>query len=178
MTIDERKLTETYLCTNPSAANMLSPEILNSAHQSVLCWLATIDEAGQPNVSPKEIFAGFDSDHLVIANIASPASVRNIELNPRVCVSFIDVFVQKGFKVFGTARNVRKQDKEFSFWSAPLETKAGPRFPIHSVLVIHATRVEPILAPSYWLYPAETTESTQMESAMRSYGVQPAGGDA
>jgi predicted pyridoxine 5'-phosphate oxidase superfamily flavin-nucleotide-binding protein len=78
---------------------MLSSEVLNYASRSVLCWLATVDENGQPNVSPKEIFAVFDSEHLVIANIASPMSVRNIGVNPRVCVSFIDVFVQKGFKV-------------------------------------------------------------------------------
>lgn len=157
---------------------MLSPEILNAAGRSVLCWLATVDEAGQPNVSPKEIFAVFDSDHLVIANIASPTSVRNIGLNPCVCASFIDVFVQRGFKVIGTARNVRTQDKDFSQWAAPLEGMAGPRFPIRSVLVIRASRVEPILAPSYRLYPAETTEDSQVASAMRAYGVQPARGDA
>ncbi|OGB75530.1 MAG: flavin-nucleotide-binding protein [Burkholderiales bacterium RIFOXYC12_FULL_60_6] len=156
---------------------MLSPEISQSANRSVLCWLATVDVYGQPNVSPKEIFAVFDSKHLVIANIASPTSVRNIGSHPRVCVSFVDVFVQKGFKVFGTARNVLRQDDGFSGWSAPLEAKAGPRFAIHSVLVIRASAVEPILAPSYRLYAAETTEQGQVESAMRTYGVLPACGD-
>lgn len=157
---------------------MLSPEVQESATRSVLCWLATVDEAGQPNVSPKEIFAGFDSNHLVIANIASPKSVRNIGANPRVCVSFVDVFVQKGFKVIGIARNVSRQDPEFPIWSAPLEAKAGPRFRIHSVLVIRAVAVEPILAPSYRLYATETTEESQVASAMRTYRVRPARGDA
>jgi hypothetical protein len=55
---------------------------------------------------------------------------------------------------------------------------AGPRFPIHSVLVIEAVSVEPILAPSYRLYASETTEPSQVESAMRTYGVRPAAGDA
>lgn len=153
---------------------MLSPEVLLFASQSVLCWLATVDQDGQPNVSPKEVFAAFDTEYLVIANIASPTSVRNLGSNPRVCVSFIDVFVQKGFKVFGTARNVRRQDEDFSLWSAPLEAKAGPRFPIHSVVVVRANAVEPILAPSYRLHAAETTEQAQVESAMRAYGVRPA----
>jgi uncharacterized protein len=152
---------------------MLSSEVLLFASQSVLCWLATVDQGGQPNVSPKEIFAVFDHDNLVIANIASPTSVRNLGSNPLVCVSFIDVFVQKGFKVFGTARNVRRQDKDYSLWAAPLETKAGPRFPIHSVIVVRANAVEPILAPSYRLYAAETTEQAQVQSAMRAYRVQP-----
>lgn len=153
---------------------MLSPEVQNFAARSVLCWLATVDENGQPNVSPKEIFTAVDTEYLVVANIASPTSVRNIEVNPLVCVSFIDVFVQKGFKVSGMARNVRRGDAEFSRWAAPLVPMAGTRFTIHSVLVVRATAIESILAPSYRLYPAETTEQVQVESAMRSYGVQPA----
>lgn len=157
---------------------MLSPEVQNSAAHSVLCWLATVDESGQPNVSPKEIFIAFDTEHLVIANIASPTSVRNIEGNPLVCVSFIDIFVQKGFKVTGTARNVHLQDTEFSRWAPPLMAKAGPRFPIHSVMVVRATAIDPILAPSYRLYSTETTEQSQAAAAMLAYGVQPVRGDA
>ena len=157
---------------------MLTAEVQNCAARSVLCWLATVDAKGQPNVSPKEIFAVLDSEHLVIANIASPASVRNIEVNPLVSVSFIEIFVQKGFKIAGIARNVRRQDTEFSRWAAPLEVMAGARFLIHSVMVVRATAIEPILAPSYRLYPTETTEQSQVASGMRAYGVRPARGDA
>ena len=152
---------------------MLRPEILASAQKSVLCWLATADAQGQPNVSPKEIFTFHGAEYLLIANIASPTSVRNIAANPRVCVSFVDVFVQKGFKVSGTARNFRKRDMDYQKWAAPLTAMAGPRFAIHSVIVIHVTKCEPILAPSYQLYPHETTEQSQAASAMRAYGVQP-----
>ena len=157
---------------------MLSVQVQESARRSVLCWLATVDEAGQPNVSPKEIFAVHDPSHLVIANIASPTSVRNVRLNPRVCVSFVDVFVQKGFKVTGTARNVGRSDDDYPHWASGLEAMAGPRFPIHSVLVIEAVSVEPIIAPSYRLYASETTEPSQVASAMRTYGVRPAADDA
>lgn len=157
---------------------MLTPEVLNSASHSILCWLATVDENGQPNVSPKEIFAAFDTENFVIANIASPRSVQNIRFNPLVCVSFIDVFLQKGFKVLGSARNVFKQDKDFSHWATPLAAKAGSRFPIHSVLVVRAEAIEAILAPSYRLYPTETTEESQVASAMRAYGVQQVRGNA
>jgi len=152
---------------------MLPPELQTSAQSCILCWLATVDAKGQPNVSPKEIFTVFDPEHLVIANIASPTSVRNIAVNPRVCVSFVDVFVQKGFKVLGIARNVGQQDADFATWAAPLQAMAGPRFPVHSVIVVHATVFKPILAPSYRLYPGDTTEQAQVASAMRAYGVQP-----
>lgn len=159
---------------NPEPTTMLSSQTLDTLDRSVLCWLATVDAAGQPNVSPKEIFARFDDAHLVIANIASPTSVRNVLANPRVCVSFIDIFVQKGFKIIGTAHNVARHASDYAQWAAPLLAKAGPRFTIHSVLVVRVESVEPILAPSYRLYPHETTEQSQVDSAMRTYGVQPA----
>ena len=151
---------------------MLSSEVQEAARRSVLCWLATVDENAQPNVSPKEIFTVFGSIHLVVANIASPTSVRNIDVNPRVCVSFVDVFVQKGFKINGLARNVSRQDPDFSRWSTLLEAMAGPRFPIHSVIVLEVDAVESIIAPSYQLHPTETTETSQIASALRTYGVQ------
>lgn len=151
---------------------MLSPQVKESAARSVLCWLATVDVSGQPIVSPKEIFGVFDNDNLVIANIASPASAKNIEANARVCVSFVDVFVQKGFKVTGIARNVKKHDPDFPFWSSELARKAGSRFPIQSVFVIQATAVESILAPSYLLHPDETSEESQIALGLRTYGVQ------
>lgn len=152
---------------------MISTEILGAARNSILCWLATADAQGQPNVSPKEIFTFYGAEHLLIANIASPRSVRNIAANPRVCVSFVDVFVQKGFKVSGVAQNIVKQDADYEKWAAPLNAMAGPRFPIRSVILIQVTACEPILAPSYQFFPHETTEQGQTASAMRAYGVQP-----
>ena len=151
---------------------MLTPEHQAAAQKSVLCWLATADASGQPNVSPKEVFAMADSDHIVVANIASPGSARNIRVNAQVCLSFVDVFVQKGYKVLGEAREVQPSDPAFDRWAAPLKTMVGDRFPIHSVFVIRATAVEPIVAPSYRLYPAQTTEASQTQAALARYGVQ------
>lgn len=150
--------------------NILSAEVLEAASRSVLCWLATVSPDGQPNVSPKEIWAPFDSAHLVVANIASPTTVRNVRQSRQVCLSFIDVFVQKGFKILGEAENVDRGQLSFQRWAAPLLSKAEPRFKIHSVVVIRANSVEPIVAPSYWLYPAETTEESQIAAARRTYG--------
>lgn len=156
--------------------------ILNSSHKamaerSVLCWLATADESGQPNVSPKEVFAVADDQHIVVANIASPGSAKNIHINEKVCLSFIDVFAQKGFKVFGVASDVTPEAAEYFRWVEPLRMMAGDRFPIHSVFVVRATAVEPIIAPSYRLYPSETTEASQVQAALRTYGVREVGGN-
>lgn len=144
-----------------------------SAQRSVLCWLATVDADGQPNVSPKEVWAIADDQHVVVAHIASPISARNIAQHPQVCLSFVDVFVQKGFKLKGTAHEVRADEPDFTRWAQPLLAMVGQRFVVQSVLVIRVTAVSTIVAPSYRFYANETTEQAQVASAMRAYGVQP-----
>lgn len=153
---------------------MLTDAVRDAASRSVLCWLATVNAEGQPNVSPKEVWAIADEQHVVVAHIASPISARNIAQHPQVCLSFVDVFVQKGFKLLGMAREVRVADPEFATWAKPLLAMVGQRFTIHSLLVIHVKSVYAIVAPSYRFYPDDTTEASQVVSGMRAYKVQPA----
>jgi predicted pyridoxine 5'-phosphate oxidase superfamily flavin-nucleotide-binding protein len=150
----------------------LTDAVRASAQGSVLCWLATVDAEGQPNVSPKEVWAIADDQHVVVAHIASPVSARNIAQQPQVCLSFVDVFVQKGFKLKGTAQEVRASDPAFKRWAAPLLSMVGQRFAIQSVWVIRVTSVAAIVAPSYRFYPDVTTEASQVANAMRTYNVQ------
>lgn len=150
---------------------ILSAALLAAARRSVLCWLATVDSEGQPNVSPKEVWAIADDRHVVVANIASPVTARNIAQQPKVCLSFVDVLVQKGFKLLGTARAVLPDDADYRKWAAPLLAMTGDRFAVRSVLLISVQSAQPIEAPSYWLYPETTTEASQVEAAQRTYGV-------
>ncbi len=151
---------------------MMNDVVLQYVSKSVLCWLATIDENGFPNVSPKEIFCSSGTHLLLIANIASPGSMKNILAHPEVCVSFVDVFSQKGFKIKGTATVTRLGDAAYATFSPPLLDLAGQRFPFSSIFVIDVQSVEQIISPSYRLFP-DTQESAQIASAMRTYGVQP-----
>ncbi|WP_342967529.1 pyridoxamine 5'-phosphate oxidase family protein [Paraburkholderia azotifigens] len=152
---------------------MMDEAVLSAMKRSVLCWLATVDADGCPNVSPKEIFCAYGADRLLVANIASPGSAGNIASNPAVCVSFVDPFVQKGFKIKGKARLATNCDEGFESLASPLVKLAGPRFPFASIFVIDIVSIEPVVAPSYRLYP-DTRESQQIESAMKTYGVRPA----
>lgn len=152
---------------------MLTPIIKKYIDQSVLCWLATVSSEGIPNVSPKEIFTFLDEEHIAIAHIASPNSLRNIKANPNVCVSFVDVFVQKGYKLIGQAEIITKHTPSFSIEAAKILKMAGTDFPIQALLKIKVLKTAPILAPSYLMYPDKTTEEGQIENAMRAYNVQP-----
>lgn len=150
---------------------MLSPEVHEFVGRSVLCWLATVDGNGWPNVSPKEIFTTFGPSQLVIANIASPQSVKNIGLGAPVCVSFIDIFAQRGFKLRGLARIIAKESDRFVHFAEPLVAMSHGLFPIQSIILIDVQESKPILAPSYLLTPG-TTEASQIQSALTTYGVQ------
>ncbi len=152
---------------------MLNEQVRHSIESSVLCWLATVDADGQPHVSPKEVFAVIDSQHVVIAHIASPHTVRNIAHNPKVCLSFVDIFVQKGFKLQGLARIIKLGDSDYLDWAEPLLAMVAGKFKIPSVIVAQIKAVDPIIAPSYRFYPEKTTEQTQIEAAMSRYGVIP-----
>ena len=140
---------------------------------SVLCWLATVNADGQPNVTPKEIFCAHGDDAIVIAEIASPVSARNISATPRVCVSFVDVFRQRGFKLQGHAQMILSDDPRFmSSGGKTLVDMAGKDFEVRGLFYVTVDRVERIWAPSYRRVPAPTVEE-QLAAGYRTYGVRP-----
>jgi hypothetical protein len=85
----------------------------------------------------------------------------------------VDVFVQKGFKIQGSAQVVQSNHVDYSKWVDPLLGMVAGKFKIPSVIVVQVQRVDPILAPSYQFYRDETTEQNQIEAAMQRYGVRP-----
>ncbi|WP_338763510.1 pyridoxamine 5'-phosphate oxidase family protein [Bernardetia sp. ABR2-2B] len=147
---------------------MLNQEIKNSIEKSVLCWLATADNENMPNVSPKEVFTFYQDKYIIIANIASPQSVHNIMQNPNVCVSFVDVFVQKGFQLKGRARIIKQTDSEFESLEEPLLKMTKSKYPFSMIIKINIETLKKIIAPSYMLYP-DTTEAEQIEDAKKQY---------
>jgi len=151
---------------------MLTPDIKKYIDQSVLCWLATVSKDGIPNVSPKEIFTYLDDEHIGIAHITSPNSLRNIKANRNVCVSFVDVFVQKGYKLVGQAEIIKKTHPTFKKEAAKILEMAGAAFPVQALLKIKVVKSAPILAPSYMFYPEKTTESEQIEGALKAYKIR------
>lgn len=151
---------------------MLTDEVKKYIDKSVLCWLATSNEHNEPNVSPKEIFTYKGDTTFLIANLASPNSIDNIKDNPNVCVSFVDVFVQKGFKLKGIATLIDKTDNRFALKVKSLTDLFTDKFPIKTVIEIQVTKVDAIQAPSYFLYN-DITEQSQINNAMKSYKVKP-----
>jgi predicted pyridoxine 5'-phosphate oxidase superfamily flavin-nucleotide-binding protein len=149
---------------------MLTPDVMKYMDSSVLCLVATVDLNGASNVSPKEIFVSHGTESVLISNIASPTTIGNIQVSPKVCLSFVDVFIQKGYKLLGNARVVAPQDSEFAGFIGPLEKLTKVHFQIHSAICIRVKKVELIVSPSY-RFESGTTESSQVQSALKTYGV-------
>lgn len=148
----------------------LSSDMRAAIEQCVLCWLATADDRGQPNVSPKEVFAPHD-DAIVIAHIASPRSVRNIAVNPRVSLVVLDVFAQEGWKFTGRASLIEPGNELFGELAAPLLELTQGRYPILSVIRVEVQAADRIVAPSSWMYPDQPAEATRA-GVLARYGVR------
>ena len=149
----------------------LTEKIKESINKSVLCWLATVSTENVPNVSPKEIFNYYGTDKIIVANIASPQTVLNIKQNENICISFIDILVQKGFQIKGKAEIIEKTDLEFAEMEEVLTKITAGKFPFATITKITIGQVKPIIAPKYVLYP-ETMEKEQIESAKKTYGIE------
>ncbi|MBL4915991.1 pyridoxamine 5'-phosphate oxidase family protein [Szabonella alba] len=154
---------------------MLTDEIRADMAQAVLCWLATVDADGQPSVSPKEIFAPHGADRVMIAEIASAGSLRNIRQNPKVCVSLIDIFRQRGWKLTGQAEVIAPGEPHFADLGAEVLRMAGSAYPVRHLLSVKVQRAVPILAPSYRHFP-DRSEAERVAEAHRLYGTRPASG--
>ena len=148
----------------------LTAEIKEYIDRSVLCWLATVSAENIPNVSPKEICTYYGSDKVIVANIASPKTVQNIKHNRNVCISFINILIQKGFQLKGKARIIEKTNADFLPMEKVLIEMTGGDFPFSTITEITIEQAKSIITPKYILYP-ETTEKEQIESAKKAYGI-------
>ena len=149
---------------------MITEEVARSIDSSVLCWLATVSEDGTPNVSPKEAFLHDGNGRILVAHIASPQTVRNIENNSRVCISFIDVFTQIGHKIKGTAKVLGESDSRYERQKSLLTALVGDTFRILSVIEVEPSEIEEIVAPSYRVIPG-TTARKMVQQSLNTYRV-------
>lgn len=63
-----------------------------------LGFVATVDEDGTPNLSPKGTMVILDDEHLAFGEIRSPNTVRNLRERPVAEVNFVDPTARKGYR--------------------------------------------------------------------------------
>lgn len=123
-----------------------------------LSFVATINEDGSPNLSPKGAIRVWDADRLVFADIASPGTVANIRRDPRVEVNVVDHFGRRGWRFRGTAEITRKP--------AVLEALRGEYpdepYPFEQAVLITVEQASELVSPSYALGKTEPELRAEM----------------
>jgi uncharacterized protein len=112
-----------------------------------LCFVATVNEDGTPNLSPKGTVGVLDDDHLVFGDIRSPRTVENLRRRPAVEINVVDPIGRKGYRFRGRATIVdpgRRFDELVESFRA-----RGLEHPYHCFVVIDVEHAEPVISPAY-----------------------------
>ena len=126
---------------------ILTADMKRVVGEQRLGFVATVCPDGTPNLSPKGTTAVWDDDHLVFANIRSPATLSNLRQNPNVEVNVVDPFVRKGYRFKGVASVLKSgalYEKAIAFYR-----ERGARSTIREIVMIRVQRAQPIDSPAY-----------------------------
>ncbi len=69
-------------------------------------WVATASKDGLPNVAIKGSLRVLDDEHLMVADLFSLKTRKNLEENPQVAVMVYDDATRKGYSLKGTAEMI------------------------------------------------------------------------
>jgi predicted pyridoxine 5'-phosphate oxidase superfamily flavin-nucleotide-binding protein len=123
----------------------------DSARQTVeqqrLSFVATVNDDGTPNLSPKGTIAVLDDDHLVFGDIRSPRTIANLRQRPAVEINVVDPIGRKGHRFRGRATVIdpgARFDELVAFFRA-----RGSSNPLQAVVVIQVEHAEPVISPAY-----------------------------
>lgn len=109
-----------------------------------LCYVATAGLDGQPNLSPKGSLKVLSPHHLAFADMASPQTVANLRLNPRLEINVVDPFLRRGYRIKGTAEVL-----DDPVLLAAVGEGLGHEFPIRAAVRITVTETRPVDSPVY-----------------------------
>ncbi|MEL7428632.1 MAG: pyridoxamine 5'-phosphate oxidase family protein [Pseudomonadota bacterium] len=115
-----------------------------------LGYVATVTPDGLPSLSPKGTFFVLDDETIAFAEIRSPNTLANLAYLPKTEVNFVDIWLRKGVRVFGSttvhAKGSDEFDALFPKWRDAFPALAGR---INAIIVISAERVKPLSTPPY-----------------------------
>ena len=116
-----------------------------------LGFVATVCPDGTPNLSPKGTTAVWDDDHIVFADIRSPATVSNLRLNPSTEINVVDPMVRKGYRFKGVASVVTEGalfERILDFYRKERNLDEG-RTRIRSFVLVKINEAMPLISPAY-----------------------------
>ena len=133
---------------------MMSETIRREIDSERMAYVASVNDDGTPNLSPKATLATVDTDQVAFCDLASPRTLANIAARPAVEANVVDPIRRKGWRLAGTARIV-DGGAEFESLSALFRGRGvnlaggGRQAPVRRFIVIRLSKVSPLLSPAY-----------------------------
>lgn len=88
----------------------LSEEMRELIEDQKVCFVATADKRGRPNVSPKGSIYVVDDETLAFADLYSKKTRENLMANPHIALTVVDVKGFKGYQFKGKAELLEEGD--------------------------------------------------------------------
>ncbi len=117
---------------------MIPQEIKSLFDGSQVCWMATADATGVPNVAPMLNLYWSGEQKLVIGDMFMKATAANVQSNGRVCLATYNPVSGRSWKMAGSAKYETK-GPDYDMAQAALQKKnPGKSFKGVVVFEVHA----------------------------------------
>lgn len=145
--------------------------------RAILSFVATINEDGTPNLSPKASLTIINGA-LYFADIASPRTIANLQRNPALEINVVDIFERRGYRFTGRAVILRPGDDEYSTVAQWVRATNGPEYPVDHVVKVEPSAITPLLSPAHVFAVPPRDQEEIRNSYYSKYGVKPIGASA
>jgi predicted pyridoxine 5'-phosphate oxidase superfamily flavin-nucleotide-binding protein len=137
--------------------------------RAILSFVATINEDGTPNLSPK---ASLTVRHgvLYFADIASPRTISNLRRNPAVEINVVDIFQRRGYRFTGSASILAPGTEEHSMIADWVWATNGREYPVDNVVKIATTSITPLLSPAHVFAQPPRSQDEITNTYRQKYG--------
>jgi predicted pyridoxine 5'-phosphate oxidase superfamily flavin-nucleotide-binding protein len=139
--------------------------------RAILSFVATVNDDGTPNLSPKASLT-VRNGVLYFADIASPATIRNLKRKPAVEINVIDIFERRGYRFKGHASILPPGDDEYSMIADWVRSTNGPEYPVDHVVRIETLSISPLLSPAHVFAEPARTQDEIRNTYYQKYGVK------
>ena len=136
---------------------ILTDEMKQMITRLRLCYVATASREGEPNLSPKGSLKVLDDSHLAFADMASPQTIANLRVNPRIEINIVDPILRRGFRFKGQA--VVSQDAELM---RVVGEGLGADYPIQRAVSVAVEKAAAVQSPVY-MFTDQTEESIKAQ---------------
>ena len=140
--------------------------------RAILSFVATINEDGTPNLSPKASLT-VRNGGLYFADIASPRTIMNLQRNPAVEINVVDIFERRGYRFTGRGWVLPRGDEEYRMIADWVRAKNGPEYPVDHVVRIDIRSITPLLSPAHVFADPPREQEEIRNSYYEKYGVKP-----